>query len=131
MRIRGKLSVQCLSLLLFLRCQGLIINIGCLLLFLLSCLRSLLERHGELGEVALYVFLKEFCTELEVLHGVIIGEERVKVGDEVFPVELHHLIIEIDLRKNLQVSVQVQGHINDRGFVKKLHQMRVIFEVSS
>lgn len=62
---------------------------------------------------------------------MIIGEERVQVGDEVFSVEVHHLVIEVDLREQLQVGVQVEGHVNDGGFIEELHQMWVIFEVCS
>ena len=136
MWVCGKLLIQSQCLLFLLVSQRFIIYISsscslCLLLFLLSGLSCLLERHGELGEVALYVFLEEFCAELEVLHSVIIGEERVQVGDEVFSVEMHHFVVEVDLRKQLQVGVKVQRYVNDSGFIEELHQMWVIFEVCS
>ena len=71
-----------------------------LLLFLLATrlIRRLLVWHGELREVALYVFLEQLSPELEVLERVIIGEQGVQVGDEVLAVELHHVVVEVYLR---------------------------------
>ena len=63
--------------------------------------------HGELGEVALYVFLEQLSPELEVLERVVVGKQGVQVGDEVLAIELHHVVVEVDLREHLQVGVQV------------------------
>jgi hypothetical protein len=89
----------------------------------------LIIRHGELRKIALYVFLKEFRPELEVLHRMIIREDRVEVSDEVLSIELDHVIVEVNLRENLQVGIQVKLDVCHRRFKKKLHESRISFEV--
>lgn len=85
---------------------------------------------GELGEVILDVLLKELSAQLKVLHRVIVRKQGVEVGDEVLPVESSHLlVVEIDLRQELQVGVQVDRDVGDGRLVEQLHQVPVEPEV--
>ena len=87
--------------------QWLVIYVRLLLLLATRRICRLLVWHGELREVALYVFLEQLSAELEVLERVIVGEQGVQVGDEVLAIELHHIVVEVDLRQDLQIGVQV------------------------
>ena len=51
---------------------------------------------------------------------MVVGEQGVQVGDEVLAIELHHVVVEVDLRQDLQVGVQVQGGVDDGRFKKEL-----------
>ena len=85
---------------------------------------------GELGEVILDVLLKELCAQLKVLHRVIVRKQGVEVRDEVLPVESRDLlVVEIDLRQELQVGVQVDRDVGDGRLVEQLHQVPVEPEV--
>ena len=85
---------------------------------------------GELGEVILDVLLKELSAQLKVLHRVIVRKQGVEVRDEVLPVESRDLlVVEIDLRQELQVGVQVDRDVGDGRLVEQLHQVPVEPEV--
>lgn len=79
--------------------------------------------------MVLDVLLQELCAKLKVLNTVVIGHECVEIGDEVLALELH-LIIKVDLRKDLYVGVQVEGRVSQGGLEEELHQVGVLVEVS-
>ena len=73
-----------------------------------------------LCEIVFYVILKQLCTHLEVLLGMVVSIEHVEVGNEVFPIKMD-VTLEVDIRQKFQISVHVKLHIADSGFVEKLH----------
>ena len=62
---------------------------------------------------------------------MVIAEQGVEVGDEVFAVEMHQVVIEVDRRKGLNVGVHVQLDVCQGRFVEQLHHERVVLEVCS
>ncbi len=100
-----------------------------LLLFLRPPIYRVIHLSLEFRIIALDVFLKEFAAEGEVFEEVVVAVDGVEVGDEVFAVEVHEVVVKVDLREGLDVGVHVQGDVRDRRFIEKLHQETVVLEV--
>jgi hypothetical protein len=50
---------------------------------------------------------------------MIVGKEHVEVCDEIFPFKFH-LIVEVNLREELEVGVQVKGCVQDGALEEQL-----------
>jgi hypothetical protein len=126
----SQLPRQIFCLVTFIPCHHWVYRLLLLLILFLFFIVGGVHLGLKFWKVALYVFLEELASESEIFEHVVIAEHCIEVGNEIFSIEMHKVMVEVHLWQGLDVGVHVQWNVTNSGLIEQLHKEWILLKVS-